>query len=94
MRRPSQRLGERFARAIDTDPIDLRDIRRAAPPRPPAIHQPFAGGRRPDLPIQPVRLTVIGAPIPTADVDDPVRQRSSWPSWPSWPSWSAGASWA
>ncbi|MBK6870878.1 MAG: hypothetical protein IPG94_05630 [Kineosporiaceae bacterium] len=71
MRRQSPRLGERFNLAVDTDPIDLRDIRRAAPPRPPAVHQPFAAGRRPGPPVPPARVKVFGAPIPEPHVADP-----------------------
>lgn len=57
--------------AVDTDPIDLRDIRRAAPPRPPAVHEPFAAGRRPEPPVPPAQVTVLGAPIPEPHVADP-----------------------
>ncbi len=42
------------------------------------VHQPFAGGRRPDRTPAQVRLTVIGAPIPTADIGDPEPPRQRW----------------
>jgi hypothetical protein len=71
VRRPPERLGQRFARAVDTDPIDLRDIRRAAPPRGAVIHQPFAGGARPDPPVPAGAVQMLGAPIPEPDVADP-----------------------
>ncbi len=42
------------------------------------MHQPFAGGHRPDLVPAQVRLTVIGAPIPDAHVADPEPPRHHW----------------
>jgi len=93
VRRPTQRLGERFARVIDTDPIDLRDIRRAAPPRIAVIHQPFAGGARPELPAPPARVRVLGAPIPV--VADPVEDAPVWAGeWTRTWSSSRSSSWA
>lgn len=75
MRRTTPRPGERSSHAPDTDPIDLRDLVRSIPPRPAAVNQPFAGGRRPDLPSAAVTMTVIGAPIPPDGATDPEPER-------------------
>ncbi|MBL8929987.1 MAG: hypothetical protein JNL54_07690 [Kineosporiaceae bacterium] len=71
MRNESRRLADRFGGAVDTEPIDLRDIRRAAPPRAEVVHQRLGPGRRRVAPIPPATVTVFGAPIPGADVADP-----------------------
>lgn len=62
--------------APDTEPIDLRLMRRSLPPAPGAMHEPFAQGRRPAVPRAgngTVRL--LGAPIPDRHVADPAPGR-------------------
>ncbi len=62
----------RWPPAPDTDPIDLRELARSFPPRPAEVYQPFADGRRPQLPsAAEATMTLIGAPIPHADIADP-----------------------
>ncbi len=83
MRRPLQRLGGRDPQDIATDPIDLREIRRAAPPRAELVQRRLEREVRPDPPEHSARFTMIGAPIPDADIADPVEE-----------SWSGEGLWA